>query len=328
MRVLFDTRSKHFFQNPYIGDLAEAIPEAEIHGFTWRKLLFGRFDIFHVHWPEWLIRHRRVPQQALMRVLLRLALIRLKRGRMVVVRTMHNRAPHQALDPVGTRLVAAIEATAASRIWLDPPARPSSRGEIDVVIPHPDYQQWRSRLAVDDAPPPGERKSLCIGSLVPYRKFELVVEAVTACAEGSLVVAGAATDRAYAERLARLVGASGGRVSLIAARLEDAEMAALIQASDLVVVPYEGLLNSGIVFLALTLQRPVALPAGVSAERLRAEYGHDWVRIWEGALDAHAIDTLHEPGQPAGRCYSTRREIAAVGAAHRKHYELVSTLRR
>ena len=41
-------------KNPSIVMLVESLPDAEVEveAFTWRRAIFGRYDVIHIHWPE------------------------------------------------------------------------------------------------------------------------------------------------------------------------------------------------------------------------------------------------------------------------------------
>lgn len=56
--VLQSFRTPRPTTNPYIVMLGETLrttPGVVLLNFSWRRALFGRFDVFHVHWPEILV---------------------------------------------------------------------------------------------------------------------------------------------------------------------------------------------------------------------------------------------------------------------------------
>ncbi|QWS32728.1 hypothetical protein [Curtobacterium aetherium] len=318
MRVLLDTRQKHFGQNSYIADLVALSSDVQIQGFTWTRLLFGRYDVFHVHWPEWLVKHGRRTFELPMKILLTLALVRIRMTGTPVLRTVHNVNPHGSLSPWGKVLVARLEALTTSRIWLSDAGQ--SMQPDDVVVPHPDYEPWATRLNLDSLRSPGNKRGLCFGSLVRYRCFESVARPAAELEGGQLTIAGAATDREYTELLEGIANSSQGRVVIRKGRLDDVDLAKAIQASDVVFVPYADLYNSGIIFLALTMQRPVALPASPAAQALALEYGSEWIRQWEGDLDATGLSTIYDEPRPLKKAYSARRSWPMIVEQHRVVY--------
>jgi len=326
MHVLLDTRRKHFEQNSYISDLVALSAEVHFHGFSWTRLIVGRYDVFHVHWPEWLVKHGRPYLQPVMKILMSLALVRLRLSKVPVLRTMHNLAPHSELSPWGASLIGRLEDLTTSRIWL------SDAGDrmqaTDVVVPHPDYQPWAGRLNLSWNPAPHSRRGLCFGSLVPYRRFEIVAEAARLVPGGKLKIAGAATDRRYTDKLERIASRSEGRVSVGRGRLSEEDLARAIHDSDVIFVPYTDLYNSGIIFLALTLQRPVALPASPAAEVLAAEYGSEWVRQWVGELNDEKLIAIYDRPFPSAPAFSAKRRWESIVQGHREMYAKLSTRER
>jgi beta-1,4-mannosyltransferase len=57
-----------------------------------------------------------------------------------------------------------------------------------------------------------------------------------------------------------------------------------LRASDVVVLPYIEILNSGAAILALSFSRPVLVPARGALIDLREEIGRDWVMTYEHEL--------------------------------------------
>ncbi|OLT52243.1 hypothetical protein [Cellulosimicrobium sp. CUA-896] len=74
------------------------------------------------------------------------------------------------------------------------------------------------------------------------------------------------------------------------------------------VLPFEELYNSGSVLLALSLNRPVLVPASPSSVRLRDEVGAHWVRTYAGPLTAAALEEAYE-------AVARRAETEGFGAA-------------
>ena len=60
LRVLESFKPPRKTTNPYIVMLYSALQKAcDIHAFSWREALRGDYDVFHVHWPEVLLRSDR-----------------------------------------------------------------------------------------------------------------------------------------------------------------------------------------------------------------------------------------------------------------------------
>ncbi len=343
--VLFDTRKKHFTQNPYIALLCDSVtPEVEVHGFAWSRALIGRYDVVHVHWPEYLLRPGRRGLRPLAYALSAVWLLRLWLAHVPVVRTIHDRAPLVPVSAVERLLIQTWDRLTIGRIWLTPPPQGgTSSVEVgDAIIPHGDYRPWISRLdssgcrargaavcaahGTEASSRPGAEDSLrmlCFGILRPYKRFEEVIRAVAVGNDPriELVVAGSAPDREYLSQLLAECRRSK-RISVLPRRITDSELLALLGDSRLVVVPYTDIYNSGVVLFALSAGCPVAIRANQTAAALQEEYGPDWVMLWDGELDAAKLqDILQRLNAPRrDLVHPERREWQYVGRQHASFY--------
>lgn len=253
--------------------------------FSYRTALLGRWDVLHVHWPENLLRHRSRPRRALRTVLFGLLLLRVLVLRPVVVRTVHNVTPHEGERPVERLLLAGLDRLVTWHVRLneETPLRP---GAAAVTIPHGHY-----RAELGDAAPAGDGSTLLFfGYLRPYKGVDALLGAFAGTTDPALrlVVAG---EPASGEMRALVQDAAAGD-SRVTGRLgftPDAELAGLVRASAVVVLPYREIHNSGVVFAALSLGRPVLVPENPVTAALRAEVGADWVLGFTHPLTAEDL---------------------------------------
>lgn len=326
VRVLFDTREANWKDNPYVDLLAQSVrPDAVVLGFTWRVLLTGAYDAFHVHWPEHLISQPTLTRRLIVRFLFLLALLRLRLKRIPVVRTMHNKNAHFHVSSMDKALLRLFERLVSARVWLsEREDEDVVRSDVDVVIPHSDYVPWLEALGTQEVPPGGSNQILCFGVIRRYKRFEEVAHAAIRLDYPHLTIAGAPSEPDYAAELQAIATAHPSQVSVFPQRLDSQELVERIQAANLIVVPYADLYNSGVVLLALSLQRPVALRASPASRALAAEYGDSWIRRYEGELTATSLDTLIARPLPVpSRAFSERRLWSFAAQEHRALYRRV-----
>ena len=67
------------------------------------------------------------------------------------------------------------------------------------------------------------------------------------------------------------------RVRLHLAHIDDRELVGLVGESELVVLPYSQMHNSGALLTTLSLGRPALVPANEVNALIAAEVGRDWV---------------------------------------------------
>jgi glycosyltransferase involved in cell wall biosynthesis len=218
-----------------------------------------------------------------------LALLRLRGVRLIW--TAHNLRPHETHHPGWGFLVyrcvarwsaAIIAHSQAARVALQ-----AYYGSLPhcTVIPHGSYiglagparDRLESRAAL--GLPAAGRVLLNLGTLRPYKGLEVLLAAfaeLPAAERGTLLIAGAAKDRAYADTIARLAASIDG-ARLEARFVPEAELPVYLAAADVVVLPYHELLTSGILLWAFSYARPVVAPAFGAVRELVCEGQHGFL---------------------------------------------------
>ncbi|MGW9158898.1 MULTISPECIES: glycosyltransferase [unclassified Microbacterium] len=306
--------------NPYNKMLDEALGSTEglVHlRFSWKTALFGRYDAFHWHWPEAKL-HGSSWWKSTGKYLLTTALVarhRLSR-RIAVVRTVHN---IELPDDNAPRLwlLRFIDRHTDYRILINettplPPGTPHS------LILHGHYRDWYAKF------PSAERVPGRLGSFGGVRRYKGLEGFIDAYAEAveteptlSLKIGGRPSTPELGDDLrARTAGLPG--VELHLDFLSDAELVQLATSSELIVLAYRFMHNSGSVLAALSMARPVLVPRNEANEALAREVGPEWVLMYDGDLDASTVvEAWHAVSTLTGSPDLSRREWADAGRAHR-----------
>ncbi len=321
MRVLQSVRQPTRTTNPYVVQLAGAVAAAgvEVRFFSWGRGLLGRWDVLHVHWPEVLVRRAGRLARAAARARFALLLARLSLLRTPVVRTVHNADPHEAGGRLERVLLRWCDRRTAYWVLLNPHT-PLPRPGPSRVIPHGSYVDW---YAGHPAGPPVPGRMLTFGLIRPYKRIDSLLAAFAGIADPdvALRIVGRPTT---AELRSTVVTAAAADRRLTAEldHVEDATLAAEMGAAQLVVLPQRDLHNSGALLLALSLSRPVLVPATATTADLAAEVGPGWVHTYDGELTAEtlakALTATREP--PATPPDLSRREWAGIGRQHAEVY--------
>ena len=280
--------------NPYLvmlRDAVAAVPDVEVRTFSWRAALTRRADVFHVHWPEILVSGHS-PLKALVRQALTVLLVaKLAATRTPIVRTEHNLALPEGISRRERVLLRWIERRTALWIRLndDTPAR---AGVPSVTIPHGHYVDW---YAGRPAPVREPGRAAFVGFVRRYKGVEALLRTFRDVPgdDRRLHVAGAPSTPELATALAELADADD-RVSLDLRFLDDDDLVAAVRRSELVVLPYREMHNSGGVLTALSLARPVLVPDNDVTRRLADEVGHAWLHRYSGDLTADDVDRALE----------------------------------
>lgn len=305
--------------NPYITMLDEALTRADGVDhlrFSWRTALLGRYDAFHWHWPEakltgatwW----RSAAKFALMTALL--ARHRLSR-RIAVVRTAHN---IELPDDTVARLWLLRRIQNRTDYWITlNSTTPLPVGAPHSVILHGHYRSWYGRYPQADRVP---GRLGTFGGIRRYKGTTSLLDAYAAAirVEPSLTlqVGGKPSSPEIAEEMQTRAQSLPG-FSLRLGFLSDAELTRLATSSELIVLAYRFMHNSGSALAALSLDRPVLVPRNAANEALAAEVGPQWVQMYDDELDgATLVEAWRSIVGLTGSPDLSRREWDRTGDAH------------
>lgn len=321
VRVLESVGAIRSTTNPYLAQLIAGLGEQTgitIVMFSFSRAILGRYDVFHVHWPEVLFGGNRPTGRLARRMLTSLLLARLALTRTPIVRTWHNvarpdglsRWDHVLLDLIDSRTDGVIRLNESTRVPLDVPVH---------TIPHGHYRDWFSGR---DRPPAQPGRVVYVGLIRRYKGVEQLIDAFRDCRTPgvTLEVAGQPSTPALADALAQLA-AVDPRVRLTLEFLDDASFVRTVASASLVVLPYRSMHNSGTVLAALSLDRPVLVPANEVTRALAEEVGLGWVHLYDDELDAGDIESALEHGRPSTAPRLEARSWALGADAHRTAFE-------
>lgn len=277
---------------------------ATVDDVTLSKLLTRRYDVVHLHWPEWYLYRRpfaRMVSRSTM-FLAALAWARLRGAR--VVWTAHNLSPHEGTPrryaawffAAFTRLVDAVISPTESGLGPLRQRFPRLADTSMYVVPlghlrdrYPDHgsrAKARERLAIPD-----ETTVLTMfGHVRPYKNVPGLVRQFRNLADPSavLLVGGRPLDDVAK---ADVEDAAGGddRVRLHLDYIDDDHVQDYMRASDIVVLPYAESSNSFVALLALSFDRPILAPTIGAFPDLADAVGPEWVRLYDGDLTAGVL---------------------------------------
>ena len=293
--------------NPYPRLLYDGLANSgiQVANFHWARLLLRHWHIWHMHWPDGIIAGNRPSWVRLLKIAVFWFLIRLGRLRGTrIIWTAHNVKPHDSAHPrLEGWFFAMLTANLAAVICLSRSAQgllrqqyPRTR-EIPVyVVPHghfggcyPDAisrPEARQKLELGSE----ELVFLFIGQLRRYKNVIRLIECFRDAAhqDWRLVVAGEPRDTKLEAEVAALASTCS-QVTLLLEFIPNDQLQVYLRASDLVVLPYMEILNSGAAILALSFGRPVLVPARGALVDLREDVGHEWVMTYEHELTPETL---------------------------------------
>lgn len=313
--------------NPYLTELVASLrPYCSVVRFSWRQALLGRYDVFHVHWPEYLLRGSTWPRTQVRRALMAMSLLRMQLGRIPIVRTMHNAKPHDAPSSIERLLLAWFDRLTVVGIRINE-IDETPEGWVGRTIRHGDYRNWVSSVRVDEAIP---GRLVLVGQLRAYKNAPDLINCFRQLpdSEVSLLIAGKPFDAAVKTAIVD-AAAGDARVECTLEFLDDQVLATAVSTAELVVLPYAEMGNSGAALLALSCGRPVLVPNTDINQALAAEVGSDWVMTYEGPLTAVALrNAATRAAKLTGEPDLSNRDWADAGPLHVAAYRAAICVRR
>ena len=313
--------------NPYIVMLRDSIsarPDVSLRTFSWRSALLGRYDVFHVHWPEILLAGRSHAKTGLRQLMTVLLLIRLRLTRTPVVRTLHNVQRPAGLSRTAGSILALLDRQTSLVILLNS-STVAPDGVPSETIVHGHYRGWFARYP---KPEPRRGQLSFFGLIRPYKGVDRLLTAFAELpGDYTLTVAG----NPSADLVAPLteLASKDRRVQLIPRYIPDEELVRVACSGELVVLPYREMHNSGGALTALSLDRPVLVPHNQVNERLSREVGPGWVHTYRGELTgavlAQALTDVRSEKRAEHPDLSAR-EWDVAGSRHVEAYRRALTL--
>lgn len=322
-RVMQSFKKPRPTTNPYIAMLDRALATESSIGhlrFDWRHALLTPIDVLHLHWPEVLLEGDKPWKRWGKRMLMRTLLVKHRLSGGTIVRTVHNVEIPQDVDAPTRRILMMIEDRTDHRIVLNE-STPVADAAATTLIPHGHYRDWFAQY------PHSERVPGQLGYFGLIRRYKGIEALLSAYAEAaaeegtlSLRIGG----KPSSAELAAVVQEAAARLPRLTTTLrflEDRELVEIATSSQVIVLPYRFMHNSGGALAALSLDRPVLLPRNDVNEALAAEVGPGWVHLYDGEITgtrllAAAEDTRRRIGAPD----LSRRDWTTVGRAHADAY--------
>jgi beta-1,4-mannosyltransferase len=309
--------------NPYIIQLVTSLSEhADVRYFSWRTGLFGRYDVFHVHWPEVMLRRDRRLQRWAAMIRFALLMLRLSlRRRIAVVRTLHNLGVHESGGRVERVLLGWCDRRTDHWIGLNEQTAAPRPGALTVIL-HGDYRTWFEPYPLP-ARNPG--RLLYFGLIRPYKGVDSLLAAFASTTDPALRLR--VVGRPTSTELRALVEAAcraDDRITAVLDYVDDETLAAEIGQAELVVLPYQDIHNSGSLLLALSLARPALVPQAPVTLALAEEVGAEWVRTYSGQLTGEVLgkelQALRSGGDGVDPPDLSRRGWPLIAAEHAAVY--------
>jgi len=296
--------------NPYLNTLSERLERrgARVDDFTFARAVNGRYDVVHIHWPDLHLHARSSWRSVGKQARLALVMMYLRARGTRIVWTVHNLKPHERhhslperLFPLWyPRLCTHVIAMTAHGLAAAQQEFPSLKRKVAAVIPHGHYRE---------AYPRAERRSdarakldlqdrftfLFFGNIRPYKNVPGLIAAFRALPHDAvqLLIVGQ-PQKMDIDALQQSV-ADDPRIRLRLEFVTDRDVPLYMGAADVVVLPFDSILNSGSMLLALSFNRAVLAPRIGSLPEIQSKVGARWVTLYDAPLSQeHLIEAMRQ----------------------------------
>ncbi|RAI03837.1 hypothetical protein DLJ53_05035 [Acuticoccus sediminis] len=288
-------------------------PAFECVPFGWDGLGRRAYDVVVFHWPTEFFRP--TSRKQTLRYLAEMAADRARGTRFIWV--AHNLAPHDG---------GSMESTLTRHLFLrlvDGVIYLSDHSRREAERLYPQLARKRSLVTVhgryDETEVPatphtaGAGRLLTFGLIRAYKNVAGLVRAARGVTAEPFAVTVAGTP--FEDGLVEEIRAAADGEPRVTLDIRDqlmpaAELERLIDAHDAVVMPYTGILNSGVALHALARNRPILAPRLGSLPELQEMVGPDFVHLYDGPIRAEVIDDFL--ARIAGRDLGTA-DLSAFG---------------
>jgi glycosyltransferase involved in cell wall biosynthesis len=323
--------------DPYYGRVSDGLESYgwRVDNFDYVAPLRRAYEIVHIHVGTFPFRNRR-KLIALPRLGMVMASLQLARGRGArFVWSLHNLASHEQHHPrLEGSYMGWLSRLASLSVHMSESGRraalerfPALGDRPSVVIPlmHfgetygelPSFAEARRRLGLDAS----LRVILMLGQIRRYKNVPELMRAFRGLTAEDLrlYIVGNPQEPPVVDEIRSLASDNRVVLSLKPAPVEDVKT--YMGAANLVVAPYQEILNSGSALLALTHSRPVLLPERGAMAELQQTVGSDWVRLYQPPLTPRILNEALDWGQasrpkaPDLSHYSPERVVKAHAVA-------------
>lgn len=305
MKILAWPALKNKKDNPYNWLLYSNIRKLnsmEIEEFSIPRALLKKYKLMHMHWPEYFLDKRNT-----LEVLLKLiafctliSLIKLKGTK--IIWTAHNSSSHEKKHPfleylfwryLLNNLDGYITLTQSGKDELMH-KYPQIKKIKQFTIPHGDYRmEYEDTISKEKARKllKIKKEDLMILNFGKIRYYKGIIPLIMEFEKlkvknNRLYIVGNCHDSKLAEEIEKK---TNNNIKFINNYIPSNEVQLYFKSADLIVLPYSKISNSGNLFLALSLNKPVLLPDTHTFKEIQKEIGEKWIKTYKGEINSKII---------------------------------------
>lgn len=312
IKILAFPAFKNKNSNPYNYLLYSGIEahNVEVREFGLISCLGLDYDVIHIHWPELYLNSHYLLKAFANSVVFLLCLCFAKVFGKKIIWTVHNLQPHQIRYSRLNRIFWAVYLRLIDGVislshcneeqffnkfqWL--------KNLPSIAIHHGLYKgfysdsvtkaQARQQLSIE----PHQQVSLFIGQIKPYKNIERLIELFNNTAQLSnqvLLIAGKFESDDYFNEISAKTK-KNSNIIIYNRYIPEDDLQVYFRASDLCILPFNNIFNSGSVLLSVSFDTPVLVPDNSNFNEYAAILDERLIYTFKGQLSPDAILNCHQ----------------------------------
>ena len=240
---------------------------------SWKNMLFTKYDVLHIHWPEYLFYGKNRKPNIFKLIALVALILRNKVTRTPIVTTYHDRLSSEKYGAIALKILHIWYHFTSAKIFMNHIDEPLGINEklifhghyFDIVNTYP---------KVSEEPGSG---FLHFGVIDAYKSLHKLIQCFSET-EFNLEIVGKAADSNYFDSLQHEKGESKN-IKIYGTSLLEEDLILRIMRTEYCIFPYLDIYNSGSVFLALSCQKQTIVTTSATMEELQREVGTHWLQL-------------------------------------------------
>ncbi len=267
------------------------------------KILLKKYDIFHLHWPESLIDKKSTIRalKGIGSLMFIIVLMKLRGSK--IIWTAHNLMSHEKRRPflekihwiIFTNILDGYIVLTKAGIKDLRLKHPALRKKPVFLTIHGHYREFyannlskeqsRKILKIDK----NKKVYLFLGKIAIYKNIPLLIETFNKIKDKQaiLYLAGKINNKNLEKEI--LSEIKSERIILNSDFIKEEDIQIYLKSSDIVVLPYRDILNSGTLFLALSFNKPVLVPETNTFKEIQNQVGKNWIKTYRGELNSKIL---------------------------------------
>lgn len=264
--------------------------EIEISSFSWKKALFSKYRIIHIHWIEHLVASPGLLKSISKAFFALMLLLRVKLLGIIIINTRHNLHPHARINNLFSRIMYSLWNRCVQYFVVMNRFEYTTSSLNTFHIPHhiyrDDLEESISNYLINNY---ADEYFVHLGRMDPGRKIlELISNFGGAIQDAQLILVGEVPDKDYLSKI-MYEAKKFKNIYVKPEKVTAREFDALIVNSAGVIGPLNDYHNSGVIFHVLSHKRSLLTLNNMSSREIKSEFSGALIYLDDHPTDISAL---------------------------------------